>query len=471
MLSARRSTLDILLVDDESSILLPFDEALRAEGHRVVTATDGLSASATLASRVFDVIICDVRLPKMDGLTLFRKARQHSPTTQCILMTAYATVGDAVAALKDGAVDYLAKPFDIDDLLDRLSRIAQERELAGQLVGARAEGLGAEASKGVIGRSPAMARLSDRIEKFAASDAPVLITGQSGTGKELVAQALHARSARRQHPLVAVNCAAFPETLLEAELFGHERGAFTGAVKKRDGRFKAAEGGTLFLDEVAEIPLPSQSKLLRVLQEGTYEPLGTNHTETTNARVISATHRNLKELVDQKLFREDLYYRLKILEIPVPPLRERGGDLILLVELFLRRFSAGAKPPSISARALAALAHYSFPGNVRELEHAIHQAVVLAQGDEVDLQHLPAEIAGDPSAEEGDEAPRSLSEVVREFEREYLCRVLKQTSGKRANAARILGISRKNLWEKLRGYGLTESDLEPDPSKKDTKEG
>src|SRR6266851_2761006 len=357
--------LEILLVDDEPSILRALDDALCAEGYHVVTAFDGLSAQTALASRVFDVIVCDVRLPKVDGIALFRKARREFPGTECILMTAYATVSDAVAALKEGAVDYLAKPFDSEEL---------------------------------VGRSPPIARLLERIAKFAANDAPVLITGESGTGKELVARALHAQSARHAKPFVAVNCAAFPETLLEAELFGHERGAFTGAVKKREGRFKAAQGGTLLLDEVADIPLLAQSKLLRVLEENTYEPLGTNQTATADVRILSATHRNLKEMVAKHLFREDLYYRLKILEIQVPALRERGGDLLLLLEHLLRKFTQPSSPPWVTARALA---QYPFPGNVRELSHAIQHAVIVSEGRQVDLEHLPSEIAGTEAAKHG----------------------------------------------------------------------
>ncbi len=454
--------LDILLVDDEPSILLPFNEALKAEGYEVVTASDGLSAMTLLGSRTFDVVICDVRLPRASGFEVLRKLKRASPGTHCILMTAYAEVPDAVTALKDGAVDYLAKPFDIDELLSRLSGIAHERGLARDLVLARQKAAGGELDELFIGRSPAVARLFDRIEKFAASDAPVLIEGESGTGKELVAHALHARSARSKGPFIAVNCAAFPETLLEAELFGHEKGAFTGAVKKREGRFKAAEGGTLFLDEVAELPLTAQSKLLRVLEEGTYEPLGTNRTEVTNVRVLSAT-RSLKERVAQRLFREDLYYRLKILELPVPALRERGGDLFLLIDQFLRRFSPGAEAPAITPRALSALAQYQFPGNVRELEHAIQHAVVLAAGGEVDLSCLPAEIVGEGKEPEADAATtRTLPEAVRDFEREYLRRILQQAGGKRSYAAQLLGISRKNLWEKLRGYGLSDADFNPE---------
>ena len=307
----------------------------------------------------------------------------------------------------------------------------------------------------LIGGSPAVTRLLERVDTMAASDAPVLITGESGTGKELVAHALHERSGR-QGPFIAVNCAAIPETLIEAELFGHERGAFTGAIKKRDGRFKAADGGTLLLDEIAEVPLGTQARLLRVLQEGTIEPLGGNESLRVDVRVISATHRNLKERIATDRFREDLYYRLKVLDIEIPPLRERRGDLPLLVRHFLRRFTpAGTDPPSFSPRAWAALGLYPFPGNVRELAHVVERAVVLSHGAEIGIEHLPDDVVGAASIE----APpptelRPLAVAQREFEREYLLRALHLTGGHRTHAAELLGISRKNLWEKLRHHGI-----------------
>jgi DNA-binding NtrC family response regulator len=302
-----------------------------------------------------------------------------------------------------------------------------------------------------------MLRLLDRIDTIAQSDAPVLITGESGTGKELVARTLHDRSPRRGKAFIAVNCAAFPETLLEAELFGHERGAFTGAVKRRDGRFKAADGGTLLLDEIAEVPLPAQAKLLRVLQEGTVEPLGTNESTRVDVRIISATHRNLRERIKEGRFREDLYYRLNVLDIEIPPLRERRGDMPLLLQYFLNKFTQpGKQPPAIAPRAWAVLSQYHFPGNVREFAHAIEHAVVLANGGEIDVEHLPAGIAGaaEGSGNSAAGSLRSLNAALKEFEREYLLRALAQAGGKKMKAAEILGISRKNLWEKLRLHGI-----------------
>jgi two-component system, NtrC family, response regulator AtoC len=461
--------LDILLVDDEPDFRALVGDALRDAGHRVTLAANGAEGLTFVSSNVFDVMLCDIRLPKVDGLTLFRRVRQESPGTDVILITAHAAVADAVAALKEGAYDYVTKPFDIDEIVLQMERISVQRALKRELEQARAELSQRKASSNgataaIVGRSPPMLRLADRIETIAQSDAPVLITGESGTGKELVARTLHERSTRAAKPFIAVNCAAFPETLLEAELFGHERGAFTGAVKRRDGRFKAADGGTLLLDEVAEVPLPAQAKLLRVLQEGTVEPLGTNEITRVDVRIISATHRNLRERIREGKFREDLYYRLNVLDIEIPPLRERRSDLPLLLQYFLNKFTQpGKQPPSVAPRAWAVLSQYSFPGNVREFAHAVEHALVLAGGGEIDVEHLPAGITGtlDSTSTSSSANLRSLSAALKEFEHEYLLRALTQANGKKMKAAEILGISRKNLWEKLRLHGIAaESESE-----------
>jgi len=451
--------LDILLVDDEPDFRMLVGDALRDAGHRVTLASNGAEGMTLISSNVFDVMLCDIRLPKVDGLTLFRRVRQESPGTDVILITAHAAVSDAVAALKEGAYDYITKPFDIDEIILQMERIGAQRALKRELEQARAELSQRKSSSAIIGRSPPMLRLADRVDTIAQSDAPVLITGESGTGKELVARTLHERSTRRSRPFIAVNCAAFPETLLEAELFGHERGAFTGAVKRRDGRFKAADGGTLLLDEIAEVPPAAQAKLLRVLQEGTVEPLGTNESTRVDVRIISATHRNLRERIKEGRFREDLYYRLNVLDIEIPPLRERRGDLPLLLQYFLGRFTpAGKTPPTISPRAWAVLSQHPFPGNVREFAHAIEHAVVLSSGNEIDVEHLPGGIAGTTDGNGNGSGSagnlRSLGTALKEFEKEYLTRALTQANGKKMKAAEILGISRKNLWEKLRLHGI-----------------
>ena len=462
--------LEILVVDDEPTILMSVGDALRAAGHRVCLAHDGAVAMASLNTQVFDLLICDIRLPRVDGMTIFRHVRQNAPGTDIVFITAFGAVPDAVAALKEGATDYLTKPFRLEELKARVEQIAITRQLRKELNQARTAMESEPQTSGgtcIIGRSPALQRTLERTEMFARSDYPVLITGESGTGKELVARLLHEHSERKNHPLVVVNCAAFPETLIEAELFGYKRGAFTGAFQDREGRFKAANNGTLFLDEVAEIPLPAQAKLLRVLQESCFEPLGTNQSVRVDVRILSATHRDLRERVRQGLFREDLYYRLKVLSLDVPPLRERRGDLPILVEHFLKRFTAhsaeASEQPTITAGALAALAAYSYPGNIRELEHALQHAAVLSNGQGIDLEHLPPELAGPREVCEADEEAyvtdevgglQKLPEAIQVFERAYLLRALKIAEGKRTRAAHMLGISRKNLWQKLRRHGL-----------------
>ncbi len=454
--------LDILLVEDEPAVRMSVAYPLCDAGHRVFEAADGAEAVSLISQHVFDVAICDIRLPKVDGLTLLRRLRREAPGTAVILMTAYANVDDAVAALREGAYDYVTKPFDTEKFtLGIIARIAAERALVKQREQARAE-LAQTGAAPLIGRSLPMVRLLDRIRVLEQSDAPVLITGESGTGKELVARTLHEGSARRGKPFVAVNCAAVPETLLEAELFGHERGAFTGAVRKREGRFRAADGGTLLLDEVGEIPLHAQTKLLRVLEGGAIEPLGTHVPVRVDVRLISATHQNLKERIAEGRFREDLFYRLNVLDVVLPPLRERKSDLPLLLEHFLGKYTpAGETPPRISSRAWARLLEYPFPGNVREFAHAVERAVVLARGGEIDIMHLPVDLTGAPTPNfESDAQVAPLAVALKQFERQHLLRALALAGGKRTRAAELLQISRKNLWEKLRQHGISEPDLD-----------
>jgi DNA-binding NtrC family response regulator len=473
---------DILLIDDESDVRQPLRDVLTDAGHVVTEANDGRKATALLRETVFDVILSDVRMPGVDGLTLLRSARRDAPLTDFILMTAFADIGQAVAALKEGASDYLIKPFDLDELLHHIGRIDSTRSMRRELVEARRALLLRAPSNRLVGQSDQMLKLKSRIEMIAPSEAATLIMGESGTGKELVARLLHERSLRSGKPFVAVNCAAFPETLIEAELFGFERGAFTGAVKKREGRFRAADGGTLFLDEIAELPPSAQAKLLRVLQDGTFEPLGTDVPVNVDVRVISATHRNLRENVAQRLFREDLFYRINVLDLSLPPLREREGDLPVLIQFFLDgfpRIDGGGQRvlPVLSSDAYAALSAYRFPGNVRELAHAIEHAVVLAGGGEITLNHLPAVIAEAALASipvpfvrevtngaTNGATPAAVGPLVaaaREFEKMHLRRAVAATGGKRVKAAEMLGISRKSLWEKLRMYDLEEAVRKP----------
>jgi DNA-binding NtrC family response regulator len=452
--------LEILLIDDELAIRLTLAEALRDAGHRVQEAADGAEGLDRLAHDVFDVVICDVRLPKVDGLTVLRHLRERHPGTDVILMTAFADVGDAVAALKVGAYDYLTKPFEVDELLLQLGRIDSHRAVRRELEQARVALSERSKDTSLVGQSSSVQRVLGRIDAVGQSDVPTLVTGESGTGKELVARMLHERGPRRNKPFIVVNCGALTETLIEAELFGHERGAFTGAVRKRDGRFKAADGGTVFLDEIAELPLSAQAKLLRVLQEGTFEPIGTNLTVKVDVRIISATHRDLKKRTTEGAFREDLYYRINVIEIELPPLRDRPGDLPLLFHHFLQRFTPRGRPfPAIAPAAWAAMTTYPYPGNVREFSHAVEHACILSGGGTIDVHHLPPGIArsATPSAEQPTTpapALRPLSMAVKEFEREYLLRAIRAAGGRRGRAAEMLGISRKSLWEKLRQHGI-----------------
>ncbi|MBI2895631.1 MAG: sigma-54-dependent Fis family transcriptional regulator [Deltaproteobacteria bacterium] len=453
--------LDVLLVDDEVTIIEPIGDALRTLGHRVTMAQDGAEAMRRIESHVYDLVISDVRLPNVDGLSIFRRLRAMSPSTDVILMTAYGTVTDAVAAIKDQARYYFSKPFDLHELVLAVKRIDERRRLRGEMGRAREELEAAERGPAttIVGTTPPMVMLKRRIQAIAATDAPVLITGESGTGKELVARMIHELSTRRSKAFVAFNCAAFPETLVEAELFGHERGAFTGAYQRREGRFRAADGGTMLLDEISEMSLPAQAKLLRVLQEGSFEPVGTNTSVHVDVRILSATNRDLRKLVAETGFRQDLYYRVKLFQLEVPPLRARRQDIPLLVEYFSRPWGGGIE---FSPRAWAALQQYPFPGNVRELRHAVQHAMLLAGGNEVDLEHLPDEISrtGTTPSSPRPEGLPPLAVATKEFEREYLVRALRLSAGNRTRAAQMLGISRKGLWAKLRDLDI--ADFEPE---------
>jgi DNA-binding NtrC family response regulator len=466
------AVLEILVVDDEADIRMGVACELAEAGHHVTEAADGAEALRLIGERAFDIVITDVRLPHLDGLTLLEQVRRRAPETAVILITAYGRVADATKALHGGAYDYVTKPFDLSVFpVQLVARIAAERHVDAERQVARAQLDGEAAGDEMVGCSPEISRVRACIDKLARSDAPVLIRGESGTGKELVARALHRRSRRAAGPFVAVNCAALPETLIEAELFGHERGAFTGASRRRDGRFRAAHRGTLLLDEVGEIPLGVQAKLLRVLQEGAIEPIGSNTAVPVDVRVVSATHRDLKALIAEGRFREDLYYRLHVLDLELPPLRERPGDLPLLVEHFLRRRSdRELPPPRISAEAWSRMLSHPFPGNVRELAHVVERAVVLAADGEIGIEHLPPDLGGrtppSPRAE-----LRPLAEAASAFERAYLVEALRLTRGHRARAAQILGISRKTLWEKARAHGIaneelgTEIELDPEDAR------
>jgi DNA-binding NtrC family response regulator len=459
----------LLLVEDERIVRITVRDALAKAGYRVTDLADGASALRAAEAERFDIVLTDVRLPGLDGIALFRRIRQLHSDAAVLLFTAHAELDDAVAVMREGARDYIQKPFEMEELLLRLGRVRDELAFR-RAMESGASDRPAGGRMPIRGISAATRRLVERIEAAAASDVNVLITGETGTGKDLCARTIHDRSRRAGKPFVAVNCAALPETLLEAELFGHEKGAFTGAERRRAGRFETANGGTLFLDEIGELPLAAQVKLLRVLETSTFEPVGTSKSVTVNVRIIAATNRDLTEAVEKGAFRQDLYYRLNVMDIETPPLRHRPGDIPILVSEFLADIAArqGRPVPPLDPSTIAALATYRFPGNVRELIHALERAVAVARGGVIRLEHLPPAIssvargdaAGADEPPEDDERVEPLASAVARFERQYIRRVLERTGGHRGRAAALLGISRKALWLRLRGEGGGE---EPEP--------
>jgi DNA-binding NtrC family response regulator len=452
------SPLEVLIAEDEPDILDSLRDLVRDLGHRVTTARNGAQAMSLLDRRAFDLTILDIRLPKVDGMTLFRRIRRDRPDSQVILMSAYGTVSDAVNAMKEHAAHYLSKPFDLEELATLVDGVARDKRIRDMLAGAEAS---RPATNGLVGASRVMLRLRERIAVIARSDAAVVITGESGTGKELVARSIHGQSARRDRPFVAVNCAAFPETLLEAELFGHERGAFTGAVGKREGRFQAAHGGTMFLDEVADMAPTAQAKLLRVLEDGSYQPLGSDATVKVDVRIVSATNADLPARIAAGRFREDIFHRLKVFHVRVPPLRERLEDLP--IKHFYRELCPDRQEGlNLSPAAWTALRGHRFPGNVRELRNALEHALVLAGKGEIRTNHLPQDIcsATQPPPDSRPEL-QMLGSAVEDFERHFIHRTLELCDWQRAKTAQVLGISRKTLWQKMRQYGLTDDEPEP----------
>jgi DNA-binding NtrC family response regulator len=453
--------LAILIAEDDPLIRSTMWDALASAGNVVECVVDGQEAMARINESHYDVVVSDVCMPKVNGLELVAHVKKNSPGTGVILITAHGGVQDAIDSMKAGVDDYLTKPFDPGELVIRVGRIGERLMLHKALREASVTLAGGRAGAKLVGTSRVMVSLVETIRTVAPTDASVVIFGESGTGKEVVARAVHEASGRASGPFIAVNCAAFPESLIEAELFGHERGAFTGAVQRRDGRFKAADGGTLLLDEIGEIPLGVQAKLLRVLQEGIIEPLGSNRPVRLDVRLICATHRNLKQMIAEGTFREDLYYRLNVLDIHVPPLRNRRSDLPLLVSHFFRKFAGDGGELRMEPAAWAALMRHPFPGNVRELEHAIHHAVVMSQGGMIEVAHLPGDIGGRGAASsEGESRMRPLAESMKDFERQCLLLALSATDGVKFKAAQLLGISRKTLWEKLKLHHITPPALD-----------
>jgi DNA-binding NtrC family response regulator len=447
----------LLLAEDDRIVRITVRDALEEAGYAVTECADGTAALAAMQREAFDLVLTDVRLPGVDGLTLFRRARVLLPEAGVVLMTAFADADDAVAVMREGARDYVQKPFEIEELVLRVGRVRDELTFRRRL----AEGAEAGVGPAIHGDSPVMHRLRDRIEAAAASDVAVLVTGETGTGKDLCARTIHERSARARKPFVVVNCAAIPEALFESELFGHEKGAFTGADRRRAGRFEMADGGTLFLDEVGELAPGSQAKLLRAIETSAFEPVGSSRTVRVDVRVIAATNRDLGEEIARGAFRKDLFYRLNVIDVCAPPLRERRSDIPVLAAAFLREIAGrqGRPVPRLAPAVAATLAAHDYPGNVRELQHALERAVALARGGTIGLEHLPAEMVPalrDDAAPEvpagagGEAGLAPLGEAVERFEEAYIRQALERTGGHRGRAASLLGISRKSLWERLR---------------------
>ncbi len=449
--------MNILLAEDEPGIGLTLQDDLEDAGHQVHWAKTGSEALKILEEGWFDCLITDVRMPGGDGIDLLKRAKAKRPETEVLVMTAYATVEQAVEAMREGAFDYFQKPFLNEVVLERIGQIERLRHLQNENERLR-RNLDElpDALPNIIGSSKPMQDVFKLIRTVAPSDTSVLVEGESGTGKERVARAIHRLSPRRDNAFVAISCGALPETLLEDELFGHERGAFTDAARSRKGRFELAQGGTVFLDDIDDMTLPTQVKLLRVLQEREFERVGGEKTISVDLRVISATKVPLEDLVRKGTFREDLFYRLKVVTIGLPPLRERKGDLPLLVAHFIERYGKG-KEYEVSTTDLATMEAYDWPGNIRELENSIERAIALASGNKkLRREHLlpTARSLVTSKGVEVDQEKRTLKEVLVEVEKKHLKLVLASVGGHRTNAAKVLGISRKVLWEKLKDYGI-----------------
>ncbi|MFA1616832.1 sigma-54-dependent response regulator transcription factor ZraR [Citrobacter amalonaticus] len=437
-----RAKIDILVVDDDVSHCTILQALLRGWGYDVALAYSGRAALEQVREHVFDLVLCDVRMAEMDGIETLKEIKTLNPAIPVLIMTAFSSVETAVEALKTGAQDYLIKPLDFDNLQTTLENaLAHTRASASELPSVSASQFG------MVGESPAMQQLLSEIAMVAPSDATVLIHGDSGTGKELVARALHACSERSDKPLITLNCAALNESLLESELFGHEKGAFTGADKRREGRFVEADGGTLFLDEIGDISPMMQVRLLRAIQEREVQRVGSNQTISVDVRLIAATHRDLAQEVQAGRFRQDLYYRLNVVTIETPSLRQRREDISLLADHFRQRFAERNRKAvkGFTPRAMDLLIHYDWPGNIRELENAIERSVVLLTGEYISERELPLAIASQPLPLMTEQAIQPLVEV----EKEVILAALEKTGGNKTEAARQLGITRKTLLAKL----------------------
>jgi DNA-binding NtrC family response regulator len=448
----------ILVVDDDRAFRLSTAELLRQDGHQVAVAGDGQEAVDHIRVEPYDLVLLDLRMPGIDGISLVEVLRQWGHGVPILMISGVGTVSDAVKALHTGVDDFLSKPVEPDVLVDRVAQLLERRPQGDAL---------ASAPGNLIGRSPAMVAVFDAIRRVAPTDTTVLIIGETGTGKELVARAIHDASTRRSGPFVPVNCAALAEGVLESELFGHVRGAFSGAIRDHKGLFEAADGGTIFLDEIGDISARLQHRLLRVLQEKEVLPVGAVRAKRVDVRVIAATHRDLRSAIESGDFREDLFYRLHVFRIDIPPLRERRSDIPIFVERFLAGVPRGNNEvrPTCSPLAMRMLQAHAWPGNVRELLAVLESALLRTDGDRIEAQHLPSEIRNAISQAESPGAARYRGDVTEEDERSVITAALAQADGVKAVAADLLGMGRTTLWRKLKKYGLAGDEMHEEETK------
>jgi two-component system NtrC family response regulator len=446
----------ILVVDDQPAQRELITGFLRKQNFEVFAAESGEKALERFRSEPFDLVLTDMKMPGISGLELLTALRGMNPEATVMVITAYGTVETAVAAVKAGAADYLTKPVNLEELLYRIEQVKERRRLLSENVELREALQRHHRIEGIVGESGQMLEVLSLVRRVAPSEATVLIRGESGTGKELIAKAIHYASPRAPAPLVRVNCAALPETLLESELFGHEKGAFTGALSSRKGRFELADGGSLFLDEIGDLPLPLQSKLLRVLQEREFERVGSSVPVKVNVRIMAATNMDLESLMKSGKFREDLYYRLNVVTLVLPPLRERRQDLPLLMDHFLSVFAEKNRKTirGFTDEGRDILLRYDYPGNVRELENLIERAVVLTRDDVIGKSDLPLSIQGIPESEREHPEQASLPAVIEGVERRMIREALDKAAGVQTHAAEMLGISERALRYKLNKYGI-----------------
>lgn len=448
----------ILIADDESSIRESLTIILEDEGYDCSAVKDGKAAIEAISKASYDIIITDLKMPNSDGIEVLDYALKHSSDSLTIIVTAHGTIETAIQALRKGAADYILKPLEFDEVLIRIQNLLEQKNLAQENKYLR-EQIDKEYNfNHIIGESPAMKKVYKMVERVSQATSNVLITGQSGTGKELVARAIHSNSDRSKKPFLAINCGAIPENLVESELFGHKKGAFTGANADKDGVFVAAHGGTVFLDEIAEIPLNLQVNLLRVLQEREVKPVGSNKMVSFDTRIISATNKDLEEEIEKGNFRDDLYYRLNVVEIPLPALEQRREDIPLLAHHFLQKYNKELKQSlkGITSEAMGAMMAYQWKGQVRELENVIERAVLLSDGDFLTIDDLPASFKEEIAEGEYQIDSDKLDEAIQVFEKHHIQSVLKRTEGNKSEAARLLGIDPSTLYRKMERLGVSD---------------